>query len=118
MCITPYVFRLKYLSAKYLHSSISSQVSLSMASNLYSRVPAVFHDRIDAHEAGYALDALHTWGIYGQEEKELYHAGLEWWIKLRDQRYAMSLSMDISLDISMDISFDILLDIPIGYIHG
>jgi hypothetical protein len=49
MCITPYVFRLKYLSAKYLHSSISSQVSLSMASDLYHRVPAVFDNRIDAH---------------------------------------------------------------------
>jgi hypothetical protein len=85
-------------------------------------VPAVFHNRIDAHEANDALDALHMWGIYGQEEKELYHAGLEWWIKLRDQRYAISLSMDISMgismDICMDISLDIPMDIPMGYIHG
>jgi predicted ATPase len=91
-----------------------------MADNSYSRVPAVFRDRIDNDEAHDALDALQVWGIY--EEKELYHAGLEWWIKLRDQRYAISLSMDISMgismDICMDISFDTPMDIPMGYIHG
>jgi hypothetical protein len=91
-----------------------------MADNFYARVPAAFRDRIDNHEARSALNVLQMWGI--DEQNELYHDGLEWWIKLRDQRYAISLSMDISMgismDICMDISFDTPMDIPMGYIHG